>query len=85
MALHHQHNDIGHTGTCEPTIWLDIGLTGRQELEITIHEALHLCLPFLYETIVTKAARYIAMILWHRGFRRVDPLTHNPDVSRNSI
>lgn len=74
MALHHQHQDIGCTPSCEPTIWLDIGLAGRQELEITIHEALHLCLPFLYEDVVRKAARYIAMILWRRSFRRVDPV-----------
>lgn len=70
MALHHQHQDIGCRASCEPTMWLDIGLAGRQELEITIHEALHLCLPFLYEDVVKKAARYIAMILWHRSFRR---------------
>lgn len=74
MALHHQHQDIGQRASCEPTMWLDIGLTGRKELEITIHEAIHLCLPFLYETVVTKAAKYIAMILWSRNFRRVDEI-----------
>lgn len=76
QALHHQHQDIGHPASCEPTMWLDIGLRGRQELEITIHEALHLCLPFLYEDVVRKAARYIAMIMWHRNFRRTDPNEH---------
>ncbi len=75
MALSHQHQDIGCKADCEPTMWLDIGLTGRHELEITIHEALHLCLPFLYEEVVQKAARYIAMILWNRKFRRADELS----------
>lgn len=56
----------------QPTIWIDPTLPGRAHLETAIHEALHLACPFLYEGVVTKVARYLAMVIWKLGYRRID-------------
>ena len=56
--------------TGEPTIWLDPTYDGtRKGLEVAIHEALHLACPFMFEAVVTKTARYLAMVLWRLGYR----------------
>ena len=55
-----------------PTIVLDPGLSRRKRLEIIIHESLHHACPFLLEIVVTKAARYIAMVLWRLDYRDPD-------------
>ncbi len=72
LASQHIHGEAGErpVGT-QPTIELDTALKGRKEMEIAIHEALHLACPFMYEKVVTQTARYLAMVLWHLNFRRL--------------
>lgn len=54
----------------QPTIWLDPTLPARAHLETAIHEALHLACPWMFETVVTQTARYLAMVVWKLGYRR---------------
>lgn len=61
----------------EPTIEIDIGLTGARRLEIVIHETLHLVFPWMSETLVTRSARYIARVLWKNGVRFQDESEHD--------
>lgn len=57
-----------------PTIWLDPSYDGtRKGLEVAIHEALHLACPFMFESVVTATARYLARLLWHLGYRKAEP------------
>jgi len=57
----------------EPTIWLDPSAVGtRAHMETALHEALHLAAPWMYEAVVTQTARYLAMVLWRLGYRRVE-------------
>lgn len=53
----------------EPIIELDTRLKGRARLETVIHEALHLACPWMFEQVVTQVARYLAMVVWHLGYR----------------
>jgi hypothetical protein len=77
MAAQLLHSDAGdarpYPGTDgSPTLWLDTKLRGtRAELETAVHEALHLAAPFLFEPVVLATGRYIAMVLWRLGFRRI--------------
>lgn len=41
-------------------------------METDIHEHLHLACPFLFETVTRPVARYLAMGLWHLGYRLKD-------------
>jgi len=59
--------------TGEPTIWRDPTYDGtRRGLETDIHEALHLACPWMFEKVVTQTARYLAMVMWKLGYRRVE-------------
>ena len=58
----------------EPTLYLDPSLDGtRAGLETAIHEALHLACPWMFEVVVTQTARYLAMVVWHLGYRKAEP------------
>lgn len=56
----------------EPTIYVDVGAKARQRLYIVIHESLHLACPWMVESAVVAASRYVAGILWHLGLRFED-------------
>lgn len=62
-----QHSDFGDDDPL--TIVIDKRAKNRKELEIFLHEALHLALPGLTEEKVLKAAAYQAKILWALGYR----------------
>lgn len=74
MAAQVLHGDAGEMPFEEPpTIWRDPTYDGtRRGMETDLHEALHLACPFLYEEVVTKTARYLAMVMWRLKYRR-DP------------
>jgi len=78
FAAQQLHGDAGGDAPIpewqgEPTIWLDPSYDGtRRGMETALHEALHLACPFLYEAVVTKVARYLAMVLWRLGYRRME-------------
>lgn len=52
-----------------PVLEVDSTLTGLKRLEIIIHEALHIAVPGMPETVVRYAARYVAKVLWHLQYR----------------
>lgn len=56
----------------KPLFEIDTRWTGRKRLDTDIHEALHLACPFMFEDVVGPTARYVAMILWHLGYRLKD-------------
>lgn len=53
----------------EPILEVDSRLKGRLRLETIIHEALHLACPWMPEPVVLQTGRYLAMIVWHIGYR----------------
>lgn len=78
FAAQQLHGDAGGEAPTpewqgEPTIWLDPTYDGtRRGLETAVHEALHLACPWMFEQVVTQTARYLAMVLWRLGYRKVD-------------
>lgn len=44
-------------------------LTGLRRLEVILHEALHAEFPWMGESVVTRAARVIARLLWRLEYR----------------
>lgn len=69
QLLHTEHNE----GTRQPTealLEIDSRLTGRAKLETEIHEAFHLAAPWAPEIVVLQTSRYIAMVIWHLGYRQ---------------
>lgn len=68
----------GYRGHCDPPAWsgktivVDSRLAGEEELEVTIHEALHAASWDLAEECVVETANDIARLLWRLGYRKVD-------------
>ena len=53
-------------------IYIDPRLKGRKQLEILIHEALHILRPESSEEDVINDSVELTKMLWKQGFRRVD-------------
>jgi hypothetical protein len=53
-------------------IVIDPRITGRKQLEILIHEALHLLNPEFSEPKVVKQSKKLTNLLWKEHFRKVD-------------
>lgn len=58
--------------TGQPTIDIDVGVTGRKRMEVILHEALHQACPWMVESAVRMTARYQAMVLWNQKYRDPD-------------
>lgn len=56
----------------EATIIIDKSVKGRKELEMFIHEGLHIVAPFLDEEYVTGMGAELARVMWAAGFRKTD-------------
>lgn len=54
------------------TIEIDPRCKGIKHLEILIHEAAHITLPFLTEEPISSSAAEIARVLWEQGYRKHD-------------
>jgi hypothetical protein len=67
LASHPQFQEV--RPLTEPMLEVDTTTKGRQRLEIFIHEALHLAIPALPESVVLYTGKYLAKILWHAGYR----------------
>ena len=76
LATQLLHTEPAETPPTEPMLEIDSGLRGRVRLETIIHEALHLACPWMMEPVVLKVGRYIAMIVWHMGYRERDDDGH---------
>jgi hypothetical protein len=64
-------------GQAAKFIEIDPRATGKKQLEILLHEGLHVVFPDLSEEAVVNAAVLLTNTLWSEDFRRVD--------NRNSI
>ena len=51
-------------------IEIDPDLEDRTELDIAIHEGLHVLFPYLPEDAVDNAGKTLADLLWRLGYRR---------------
>ena len=69
MATQLLHTEPNETPPKTPILEIDSRLSGRVRLETILHEALHLACPWMMEPVVLKVARYLAMIVWHVGYR----------------
>lgn len=54
----------------EYRIELDPDLDERTEIDIGIHEGLHVLFPYLPESDVDNAGKALADLLWRLGYRR---------------
>lgn len=54
------------------TIAIDKRLRGQRELEVIIHEIIHIQNPKWSEIMVEGKAKELADILWQMNFRKVD-------------
>lgn len=65
----------GCWGKAWPDEWrieIDPELTDATELDIAIHEGLHVLFPYLPEDAVNDAGKTLADLLWRLGYRRKD-------------
>ena len=56
----------------ERRIEIDPALDDKTLLDISIHEGLHVLMPFLTEESVDDAGKTLADLLWRLGYRRKD-------------
>jgi hypothetical protein len=70
MATQLLHNDTPDEPISGPLIEVDSRLKGRRKLDTEIHEVLHLACPWMPEFAVRRTATYLAMVLWHLGYRQ---------------
>lgn len=54
----------------ECRIEIDPDLEPRTEMDIALHEGLHVLFPYLPEDAVDNAGKTLADLLWRLGFRR---------------
>ncbi len=60
------------------TAELDVRAVGKKELELLMHEFLHILFPDLSEKEVKKKSIIITHTLWAEGFRKVDNRNKHP-------
>lgn len=60
------------------TIEIDPRAIGKKELELLIHEALHLIYPEQTEEMIEANAITLTQLLWKIGYRKVDNSNHIP-------
>lgn len=53
-------------------IEIDPKLDERLEMEIGLHEGLHVLFPWMAEEIVDHSAKVLADLLWRLGYRKKD-------------
>lgn len=53
-------------------IEIDPALDDRTEMDIAIHEGLHVLFPMLDESAIDEAGKSLADLLWRLGYRRGD-------------
>ena len=59
-------------------IEIDPRATGKKELELLIHESLHLIYPTQEEEMIETNAITLTNLLWKIGYRKVDNSNHIP-------
>ena len=64
-------------GQAHDHIELDSRLKGKKELEIIIHEAMHILFPEKEEDDVVKSSIILTNTLWYESYRKTD--NHDKD------
>lgn len=59
-------------GQAHDHIELDSRLKGKKELEIILHEAMHILFPEQEEEEVIKKSILLTNTLWYEGYRKID-------------
>lgn len=59
-------------------IYIDPRLKGRKEMEILIHECLHLLYMEASEEEIIQKSVILTKLLWRMGYRKVDNSKHLP-------
>lgn len=70
LASHPHFAEV--TPVKHPFIEVDIRSKDARRLELIIHEAMHLAVPGMPESVVTYTAKYLAKVLWHMNYRSDD-------------
>jgi hypothetical protein len=68
------------TDAARPIIEVDPRLSARRELEVLVHEAIHICWPDKDEKDVDRAGKVISAVLWQENYRRVLQGKHTTPV-----
>jgi hypothetical protein len=68
------------TDPAHPVIEVDPRLSPRRELEVLVHEAIHICWPDKAEKDVDRAGKLISSVLWQENYRRVLQGKHTTPV-----
>jgi hypothetical protein len=68
------------TDPAHPVIEVDPRLSPRRELEVLVHEAIHICWPDKGEKDVDRAGKLISSVLWQENYRRVLQGKHTTPV-----
>ncbi len=59
-------------------VYLDSRLKGKKQLEIILHECLHILNPMDDENAIIEKSVTLCKILWKEGYRRVDNSNDTP-------
>ena len=60
--------------TCDPShplVEIDTRLSPARELEVAVHESLHIAMPSLGEKEIDRVGKAVARVLWKINYRRV--------------
>jgi hypothetical protein len=60
--------------TCDPArplVEIDSRLSPARELEVCVHESLHIALPEMPEKEIDRVGKAVARVLWKINYRRV--------------
>jgi hypothetical protein len=68
------------TDPAHPVIEVDPRLSPRRELEVLVHEAIHICWPDKNEKDVDRAGKVISAVLWQENYRRILQGKHTTPV-----
>ncbi len=68
------------TDAARPIIEVDPRLSPRRELEVLVHEAIHICWPDKNEKEVDRAGKVISTVLWQENYRRIVQGKHTTPV-----
>jgi len=68
------------TDPAHPVIEVDPRLSPRRELEVLVHEAIHICWPDKDEKDVDRAGKVISAVLWQENYRRIVQGKHTTPV-----
>lgn len=67
---------LAHCG--DSCIEVDVRLKGKKQLEVIIHESLHILFPHAEEEEIEKKSTLLTNLLWNEKFRKIDDDNTHP-------